>query len=65
MASGGNPPRFYLHAEPAGGRRARVLIEVVVNPTAAAASVTLKTQDVTVTPEFQRLFAGFLERFAG
>ena len=65
VASGGSPPRFYLHAEPEGNNTARVLIEVVVNPATAAASVTLKMQDVTVEAEFQRLFTGFLECFSG
>lgn len=65
VASGGSPPRFYLHAETSGGNGARLLLEVVIVPAASAAAVTLKAQDATVIAAFQTLLADFLVHFQG
>ena len=64
VASGGNPPRFYLHAEPSGGGGIRVLMEVVVNPAAALANVTLKSKDTGLAGPFEQLLGPLLQQFS-
>jgi len=64
VASGGNPPRFYLHAEPSSGNGLRILVEVVVNPAASVANVTLKSQDAGFAGPFQQLLAPLLQQFS-
>ena len=63
VASGGNPPRFYLHAEPVSGAGMRVLVEVVVNPAASCANVTVKSQDADFAGPFQQVLAPLLQQF--
>ena len=64
VASGGNPPRFYLHAEPSTGSGLRVLLELVVNPAAAIANVTIKSQDAGFAGPFEQLLMPLLQQFS-
>ena len=64
VASGGNPPRFYLHAQPSSGDGLRVLVEVVVNPAASVANVTLKAQDAAFAGPFEQILLPLLQQFS-
>lgn len=61
VASGGNPIKFYFHAQPAGSPK-RLLLEVLGD--AAGLKVTIKAEDASLAEPLQRLFvaavAGFL-----
>ncbi len=61
VASGGNPIKFYFHAQPAGSPE-RLLLEVLGD--AAGLKVTIKAEDASLAEPLQRLFvaavAGFL-----
>jgi Beta2-adaptin appendage, C-terminal sub-domain len=60
MASGGNPPKFYFHAQPAHSD-GRILTEVLGS--AAGLSVTVKAQDAAVAAPFQQLFTATASQF--
>ncbi len=64
VASGGNPPRFYLHAQPSSSSGLRVLVEVVVNPAASMANVTLKAQDAAFAGPFEQILSPLLHQFS-
>ena len=53
MASGGNPPKFYFHAQPAHSD-GRILTEALGS--AIGLSVTVKAQDAAVVAPYQQLF---------
>ena len=61
MASGGNPPKFYFHAQPAMGD-GRILVEALGGH--AGLSVTVKAEDAAVAPAFESLFAGVTSSFS-
>lgn len=60
MASGGNPPKFYFHAQPAVAE-GRILVEALGS--ASGLSVTVKAQDAAAAPPFQQLFAAKASQF--
>ena len=60
MASGGNPPKFYFHAQPAHSE-GRILTEALGS--AAGLSVTVKAQDAAVAMPFQQLFTATASQF--
>ena len=60
MASGGNPPKFYFHAQPAHSD-GRLLIEALGSATGLA--VTVKAQEAAVVAPFQQLFTATATQF--
>lgn len=53
MASGGNPVKFYFHAQPVG-KTTRLLLEVLSS--SSGLSVTIKTEDPELVAPLQSLF---------
>lgn len=60
MASGGNPPKFYLHAQPVDSD-GRILVEALSS--ASGLSVTVKAEDAAKVAPFQQLFAAQASQF--
>ena len=61
MASGGNPPKFYFHAQPAASDN-RILVEAL--SIAAGLSVTVKAEDSVLAQPFQQQFSTLAAGFS-
>lgn len=59
MASGGNPPKFYFHAQPLHSDE-RILVEALSS--GGGLNVTVKAEDAAVAP-FQQLFGAKASQF--
>lgn len=61
VASGGNPVKFYFHAQPVGST-ARLLLEVLGSP--QGLKVTIKAEDPSLAVPLQELFSEAVTSFA-